>query len=88
MHIDERNDDDFKQNYPIKTHETVSIYDEMQRELNEIAESFMQTQKRCDESMRISVEAMKQSSQAKTLSLISLGVTVIGAMAEILIFLV
>ncbi|HJC91980.1 MAG TPA: hypothetical protein H9695_13625 [Candidatus Mediterraneibacter excrementigallinarum] len=86
MHIDERNDD-FKQNYQIKTHETVSIYDEMQRELNEIAESLLRTQKISDSSMHMSEEAVKQSNKAIILSLVSLGVTVIGAVAEVLIFL-
>ena len=45
------------------------------------------THDKCTTSMHMSKEAVKQSNKALILSLISLGVTVIGAVAEILIFI-
>lgn len=72
---------------PIEMGGLTSIYDEIQKDLDKIAESLLRTQEICDKSMRISERAINQSNKALILSLISLGATALGIVAMVLIFL-
>lgn len=80
-------DSDFKQNSPIKTGGLTSIVSEIEKKLKRTMEGIEKTQDKYTASMHMSEEAVKESNKALILSLISLGVTVIGAVATVLTFL-